>query len=242
MEQDIPPFFKEKFLMLAGLSSDSRRWIYSAGTFFLGVCVLVIYFQSGPKAIAFARAQSLFAKWEASPQDPELFQEMSRALRKLPALQEKYQALIAQKLIEGGRGADAIKMAYGSLELAKNEVPWHASFAETSLLIEQGEYQKALERAVALKEQMGRESDISLFSGDRLVGGSVLYGYNLLRIACLQQELKNEPGERAGWEELDTFLKRKEGSPVFNILLSLFHEKGVDLSQYIAERKAALKE
>jgi hypothetical protein len=215
-----------------------RRWIYAVVSSLAGVAVLVFYFQSGPKAIDFAKAEALVAEWKALPEDGSLFQEMSEALRKVPSLQIKYEPIIAQKLIEGGKGAEALQISYRSLALAKVEVPYHADFAETSLLIEQGKYQIALERAARLKERMLREYNVELFWGNRLLGGSLLFEHNLLRIACLQQELKNGPGELAAWEALEEILKKE--SPAAHLLLSSFQEKGLDLTHYISERKRSL--
>lgn len=239
MEQELPPFFQGKFSIFDQLID--RRWISATAATLAGIAVLGFYFQSGPKARDFAQAETLVAKWTAVPNDTLLFQEMSQALRKVPALQKKYEPVIAQKLMEGGRGGEALQIAYRSLELAREEVPYHANFAETSLLIEQNEYQVALERSAALKEKMARECNVDAFWSDRLVGGSILFAHNLVRIACLQQELKNHPGELAAWEELEEFLKKNGTSPTAHLLLSSFHDKGVDLTHYIRERKSVLK-
>jgi len=241
MEQELPHFFREKFFFLGNFPFLNRRWISATAAILAGLALLTYYFQSGPKAPAFAQAERIFAKWAASPQDEALFQEMTQALKKVPPLQQKYEAILAQKLIERGKGAEALRIAHHALELAREEAPFHAAFAETSLLIEQGEYQTSLERAVALKEQMVRECNVARFANDPMIGGSLLYAHNLLRVACLQQELKNRPGEKAAWEELEGFLNLKEDSPLSQYVLSSFHEKGIDLSHYIAERKSALE-
>ena len=78
---------------------------------------------------------------------------------------------------------------------------------------------------------MGKSFD-GLTLKDPAVGGSLLYAQNLLRIAALQQQLKNRPGEMAAWEELENFLR--DGT-----LLSHFASQA-DLNQYIAERKKQL--
>jgi hypothetical protein len=235
MEQDLPIV---RFSMFE--KWVDRRWISATACTLAGIAVLIFYFQSGPKAFDFARAESLVTKWAALPNDDSLFAEMVQALNKVPALQKKYEPVIAQKLLEGGRGAEALQIAYRSLDLARSEAPYHAHFAETSLLIEQGEYQTALERAAALKERMARECNIEAFCGSRLTGGSLLFAHNLLRIACLQKELKNEPGEIAAWDELEGFLKQIEQSPVAGLFIHSFGEKGLDLTHYIAERKSLL--
>jgi len=239
MEQDLPAFFQSKFSIFDKFVN--RRLVGAVAAVLTGMAVLVFYLQSGPKAPDFAKAEKLALRWTSLPEDASLFQEMSQALKKVPALQKKYGPIIAQKLMEGGRGGEALRIAYRSLDLARTEVPYHANFAESSLLIEQGEYQVALERSAGLKERMAHECKVDEFCGGRLIGGSVLFAHNLLRIACLQQELKNRPGEMAAWEELENFLKKNEDSPTCHLLLGSFQEKGLDLTHYIAERKSLLK-
>ena len=197
-----------------------------------GAAILIGYFQTGPNAINYAEAEGIFAKWSASPEDETLYVSMQEAMRNVPALKEKYEATIAQKLINSNKLGEALVMANRSLCRVKDEVPYHATYARTSLLIEQGHFQEALEKAVALKETMGN-SFLTEYKG-----GSLLYVHNLLRIACLQQELKNRPGEKAAWEELEAFLQTE--SKTAQILLGSFSEKQVNLSQYIAERKKSL--
>ena len=157
---------------------------------------------------------------------------MRETIRRVPALQSKYEAAIAQKLLNTDKINEALVMANRALNRVQEEVPFHATYAKTSLLIEQGSFQQALENAVALKEQMGS----SFLTEPK--GGSLLYVHNLLRIACLQQELKNRPGERSAWEELSCFLQTE--TRLAQTLLESFSEKQVNLNQYIAERKKLL--
>jgi hypothetical protein len=182
--------------------------------------------------LSYAKAEAAFAEWEASPSDDTLYQAMMDAIQMVPALENKYEATIAQKLLNTDKLSQALVMANRSLNRVKKEIPLHTTYAETSLLIEQGGFQQALENAVALKEQMG-ESYLVEYKG-----GSLLYAHNLLRIACLQQALKNRPGEKAAWEELEALLQRK--TPLSELILSSFSEKQINLSQYIAERKKTL--
>ncbi len=236
MEKLIPHFFREKFSPVEDHPFFQRRWIMAAASVFCGFVILAFYLQSGPKASAFARAERIFEKWAASPKDQALFVEMTEALKAVPQLQEKYETAFVQGCIEGGRVNQALSSASRALEIAKNEIPFHASYGETSLLIEQGLYQQSLERAVSLKEQMLRAFDLSQLLSRPSIGGAVLYAHNLLRIACLQQELGNMPGELAAWDELENLAE----TPLFSLVFKSFREKGVDLSDYIAGRIAAI--
>jgi len=237
MEKSVDPYFEEKFALLQNLTLKKKEWLTSGAAFVAGVVVLVIYFQSGPKAPAYAQAEKAFTKWETSPQDETLFLEMKKALKKTPSLNEKYEAPIAQALLNGEKIKEALVLARTPLESLREEAPFHALYAETSLLIEQGIYQEALEKAVSLKERMNQDCNLDRLAAE-LVGGSLLYAHNLLRIAFLQKELKNKPGEKAAWEEVEAFLGRE--GPVAEMIFGTFQEKGATLSAYIAERKKQL--
>jgi hypothetical protein len=217
---------------IQNLSERKKQIIIGCTSMIAGVGILIGYFQSGPDAMRYASAEAAFAKWDASPQDDQLYQSLKEAIRSVPALQKKYEATIAQNLMVTDRIDEALVMANRALARVKEDVPYHSGFAENSFLIEQGHFQQALENAVALKERMGET-----FLSEEKSGG-LLYLHNLLRIACLQQELNNRPGEKAAWEELEMFLEKD--SLLAQKLRGSFSEKQVDLSQYISERKKVL--
>jgi hypothetical protein len=191
-----------------------------------GAAVLIGYFQSGPNASSYAQASAAFAKWEAAPQDEALYSGMREAVRQAPALGKRYEGVIAQNLLNTERLDEALELANRAINRVESEAPLHSQYARTSLLIEQGNYQEALERSVGLKEQLLQED-----------AGSLLYAHNLLRIAFLQQELKNRPGEKAAWEELENFLG---ASAHADLVMANFSDKNIDLTKYISERKKNL--
>ncbi len=232
MKETTPPYFKQSFSFFPFLA---KKWITSAVACVAGVVILIVYFQAGPKPEAFAAAEEAVAKWESS-QDEVSYQEMQTALKKVPALAKKYEAVIAQRLFEGDKMGEALLLAHRSLSRAELDAPFHASYGATSLLIEQGSYQDALEKSVGLKEQMTRLLDWS--QKEPLAGGALLYAHNLVRIACLQKELNNKPGEKAAWEELESFLKGKDD--LAHLIFGNFQEKQLDLTDYINERQKQL--
>jgi hypothetical protein len=217
---------------IQNISERKKQIAIGSASVIAGVALLIGYFQSGPNALTYAAAEAAFSSWDASPHDDQLYQSMQEAIRTVPALQKKYEASIAQKLLNTDKINEALVMANRSLNRVKEDAPFHTTYAQTSLLIEQGSFQEALENAVALKEQMGN----SYLTEQK--GGSLLYAHNLLRIACLQQQLKNRPGEKAAWEELEGFLR--SGTSHARTLLGSFSDKQVNLSQYITERKKTL--
>ncbi len=208
---------------------DKKRLWIGGGSVVAGVALLIGYFGSGPDAMSFAEAENAFVKWEAKPEDDVLYKGMQSAVKNVPALQSKYEAVIAQKLLDLQKG-EAYSLAKQTLNRVGNEAPFHSAYAKTSLLIQQGKFQKALEQAVALKEEMKGVASLK--------AGALLYAYNLLRIASLQHELKNKPGEKVSWEEFEGYLALR--ADLAHLLMSNFGGKEVTLQQYIAERKKQL--
>jgi hypothetical protein len=202
------------------LFEEYKHFIVGASAALAGVFLLIFHFNSASDAMSYVKAESAFSAWEASPENEKLYAAMRSAMASVPALGKKHEAAIAQKLIEMEKIDEALIMAQRSLRRVKEEAPFHVAFAENSLLIEKGKVQQALENAVALKERMVVEKK----------AGVLLYAYNLLRIASLQRELQNRPGEKAGLEELQLYLKKHKE---IDLTGSLFEE-------YIAARKAAL--
>ena len=201
------------------------------GACFLAVGALTIgIFSKGSSYLDFKKTEEAFLKWEAAPGDLKLFDELSTALKKTGSLGQRYQGAIAQKLIEANQFEKALPYAARSIAFLEKEFPLYASFSETTVLIEKGAYQEALERSIRLKEQIEKED-------------GVLYAHNLLRIAILQRELQNGPGETSAWRDFEDFLGWS-GGPAENELsvamLQSYRDKEVGLIQYIAERKAIL--
>ncbi|MES2272916.1 MAG: hypothetical protein V4487_01845 [Chlamydiota bacterium] len=223
---------------LQTLILKKREILIGGSALIAGIAILIVYFQQGPNAATYAAAEGAFAKWESRPQDETLYTEMKSAFAKVPSLEKKYEGAIAQKLLDLDKKVEGLKKAQASLTRVGQSAPFHGAYAETTLLIEQGTYQKALERAVKLKEEMIRSLDLARLSGDLLVGGSLLYAHNLLRIAILHQELENPPGEKCAWEEFENFLN--SAPAVSDLVRASFSEKDLSLKEYIAERKKQL--
>lgn len=231
---DLISVFKEKWSFFY---LQNKRLVHAGVACLSGLLVLALYFQTAPKPEAYIAAEELVSKWKED--DSQIsYDEVRKTLKKVPSLEKKYASVIAQKLFQRNQLSDALELAHKSIEQIQEDAPFHAAYGNTTLLIEQGSYQDALERSVALKEKMLRECDLEKQAGRQPVGGALLFTHNLLRIACLQKELKNKPGEKAAWDELERFLTEKKC--LSHLLFNNFKDKGLDLSHYITERKKQL--
>lgn len=212
--------------MIELLLFRKKEILIGAATVIVLAVAFITYAASGPTPAAYMAAELAYSEWLAEPKDMARYEAMEQAFRKAPALKKKYESAIAQRLFVVGRTEEAVKIAQGVLARSKAQAPLHAAFAAGSLLIEQGAYQQALEQSVALKEQM---QDHKPF---------ILYGELLIRIAHLHQQMKNQPGEKVAWEELQAHLKTDPAAA--DSILGSFSEKQVDLMHYMTERQKAL--
>jgi len=209
----------------------------------LGASVLLIsYLTSGPGAEEAVKAKKTFETWKKAPTDEALKKEMSQALKGITGLERAKEAEIAQILISAGQ-LDAVEgAARQAIERLRKESPFHALYAEASLEIEKKEFQKALESSVALKAQMEKEGLSS--KGKHLEGGCALHACNLLRIALLQKQVGNTPGELAAWEEVKGLLSMQEDSIAAQLLEANFKRSGgksdFSLSDFISQRERVL--
>lgn len=226
--------FKEQCLLLLG---RYKRWCYALGFSICGILVLIVSMGKKPGPEEYIAAKKAVTRWE-SVGDRDTYVEMKKMLKHVPTLEDKYRSFIAQKLLREEQISDALILASQALQQIKSDVPFHAVYGETTLCIEKGSYQEALEKAVGLKEKMLRECSLEQESGEQPVGGAFLFAHNLLRIASLQRALDNKPGEKSAWEEFEKFLSSHEN--VERLISAHFQEKEMTLSDYITERKKGL--
>jgi len=229
--------FKERVLQFYFLQ---RRKVHTYIAALLGLSVLFIaYLTSGPSAEDATNAKKTFEQWKKSPLDLNLKAEMSKSLKRISGLERAKEAEIVQTLLTAGQVDSAAGMQ--CVERLRKESPHHAAYAEASLRIEQKEYQKALELAVALKEQMERDS---VGKTKNLQGGSTLLTSNLLRIALLQKQVGNAPGELSAWEEVRGILNMQADSVAVQLLEANFGQNlgknSFSLSEYISQRERAI--
>ena len=219
-----------------------KRKIHSYVAFTLGLSILLItYLTSSPGAEEVSHAKQAFENWKKAPLDANLKKEMGKSLKRVAGLERAKESEIVQTLISAGEGESADLLARPSIERLRKEAPFHASYAESTLLIEKKEFQKALEASVALKAEMDREANA--LKGKNLRGGCTLYACNLLRIALLQKQVGNAPGELSAWEELKGLLALQEDSVAAQLLEANFKNGGkgdFSLSDFISERERAL--
>jgi hypothetical protein len=241
---------------LALAKAEWAEWVAEHGRMVLigSACFLAILFISyqliskfGSRGRSdFASADLTYSQWVAKESfDPVLFKQLQKPLSTYPELHQKFGALVAQQLLNCNEAERARPFASAVWKRTEGtSAAFYSQFSKGSLLIGEGKVQEALEGAKSLKESM--EQDLAFWtSQDPLVrSGSLLYAFNLLRIAVLEREGGSPMGELLAWQEL---LKKAgwNGVPAdtptydaeaYAALLRHFQEQDVSLLDYIYNR------
>ncbi|NGX37499.1 MAG: hypothetical protein K1000chlam2_00655 [Chlamydiae bacterium] len=204
-----------------GWLQEKQRHFFYGVTFV--VAALFIAFQlfgkfHKPQTSQYFVANQAFEKWLVQG---EAFDKLEHAIHAHPELETKFGAMIADKFIAQNQGEKAQPFAESVFQRVLKQTPEHVAFAEGSLLIAKGNVGEALTHAVSLK--------------DRLNETSLLYGFNLVRIASLYNVLENRDQEIAVLEELEQYMAGNEKAA--SVLTDCFNEGDSTLIDYIQERK-----
>jgi hypothetical protein len=206
-------------------------------------------FSSGKKS-DYLEVQKAFNTWVAGEtQDHKLLKNLEKPLKRHPELQAKFGNQIAQRLLSLGEVAKADAYAKASLVRAQDLTsPYYSRFSRNTLAISQGKYAEALEEAKLLKIDLEKD-DAFWESRDPFVrSGTILYAYNLVRIASLQRQLGSKDGELQAWEELVRNAGWKSQPPdlktydpaAYALLEENFTQGDITLLDYIEQRKKEL--
>ena len=179
-----------------------------------------------------------FKNKEQLEQSAQLF----TALPKQQAHHAKYLAQVALSVDEQKLLGELMVNASDSSTL--DNFPFYQEYSKISLLIAEGQKSKAAERSLQQHQKMRQNQ-----KRQGQVFGLVLYGYNLLRIAFLHQDLKQYDVELAAWKDLEDILQSSdkvlESSystqssryQLAQAITEVFSSKGVSLKDYISFRK-----
>lgn len=194
--------------------------------------------------------QKAFHAWVSKElPDAQLFSALEKPLKSHPELEAKFGAHIAQRLLSQGEVHKANTYASSLLKRAQELTStYYPRFSRNTLLISQGKYIEALEEAKQLKVDL--ESDDVFWQGrDKLVrSGTILYAYNLMRIASLEGQVGSKEGELKAWDEL-VHNAGWQGSPAnvktydpeaYALLAQNFTQGDISLLDYIEQRKKDL--
>lgn len=199
--------------------------------FFYGVTIIVacffVTFQAFGKFYkgrphSYLTVNQAFESWMSQE---GAFEKLNDELAKHPEMAAKFGARIAHELLAKGQVEKAEPFVQNVFDRIFKQTPEHTSFSEGSILIQKGEFRQALQQSMALKE--------------RLSQNSLLYGFNLVRIASLCRALNIQDEEFAALEDLEGYLKTHGESA--HLLSHCFQEGSLTLHTYIHHRKSSFQ-
>lgn len=121
---------------------------------------------------------------------------------------------------------------------------YYLSFSKGSELINAGKYEEALAEAKLLKEKLSNDKTFSNGQDPLVCSGSILYVYNLLRIASLSSHL-NLDEEVKAWEELAQGLqginRNVKEDEAYAFLSQNFTKGEVSLAYYVKQKMSRSK-
>lgn len=181
---------------------EHARLLMAGGAFLMVLIVgaaQISGWSRGDSQRDFVAAERVYQKWEGSKKSLAILEKL---IRRHPELHAKYDGAIAQKLLTSSEHGLAKSYASAALKRTEFFSPYHTQFSKDSLLITEGKLSEALADAKGLKKSM-QEDDAFWENRSSVVRhGSLLYAYNLLRIAMLEKVTGSPEGELAAWEEL----------------------------------------
>jgi hypothetical protein len=199
----------------------------------------------GDSQLDYAAAEAVCLNWEGTK---DALPRLEKLMRKHPELHQKYDSVIAQKFLSSSQSGLAASYASSTLKRIGEFSPYYTKFALGSLMIAEGHLQEALDEAKNLKLQL--EVDQSFWEKRSQVvrHGSLLYAYNLLRIATLQKELGSMEEELAAWKELkqnagwaeNPLISQTYDPEAYLLIQQNFRKQDISLLDYINHREKIL--
>ncbi len=251
----------------APLAERFNDWLQKNGSYAVyGIVAVVFLFiilylwnarTSGYDERDYLQAQNDYRQFSALPPDqvdPAAtpgFAQLEEIMARHPELAGKYNGEIAQTFLRLGDMKHALLYGQQALKgLAAENLPFYEDFSKTSLLIADGKYAEALKRAEFLGKKM-KENATQFGHNVQARGfGDLLFLYNLIRQALLQQRLGNPQGELATWLEFQRLTGSVEAgrnapATVDEVsvaeVASAFKIGKVTLNDYIEARKKVLR-
>jgi len=187
-------------------------------------------------------AEMIYRGWEE--RGGRGFDQLERILHKYPELQVKYGGGVAQRLLASSQSGLATSYAKTLLKRTQDIAPYYTRFSEISLLIAEARYREALDNSRELKISLDRD-DVVWDKGSFLTGrDSLLYIFNLLRIAILENVAGSPEGELGALQDLKLGLSSSKQSDLdsFALLQQNFQSQTITLLDYIQYREKLLQE
>ncbi len=193
-------------------------------------------------------ADLAYHRWEGMKD--QTLERLQKIMSQHPELHAKYDGAIAQKLLSANEHQLAERYARSNWKRVDHSFPYYTTFSSCSLMIEEGLYQEALDRSRQLQLQL--EGDQQFWSQPQkgVRYGSILYAFNLLRIAILEEIAGSPEGEQVAWStvrkyffhQMDPFFSSEFcDREALSLIQENFDNQAATLIDYIEHREGIVK-
>lgn len=194
----------------------------------------------------YLKADLTYQNWDGSKN--RALSKLQKIIQQHPELHSKYDGGIAQKLLSSSENSLANRYASAVWKRIKYISPYHTTFSECSLLIADGKYEQALLKSKELKLALEKDEDFWLKKSELVRHGCILYAFNLLRIATLENVAGTPSGELSAWRELkesagwlgSQYACKRYDPEAYTLIQENFQNQDISLLDYINHREVLL--
>ncbi len=226
---------------------DNLNAIIAVGVGVLAAAGWALYQWNTGSPGDYLAAEKTFNEWSGDRNEKLI--KLQKILKHHPELHAKYDGRIAQKLLLSSQQGLAASFSKATQKRIGEFSPYYMQFSNCSLLIGEKKFDEALSQSKALKQSLDQDEAFWKTKSEVVKHGAVLYGYNLLRIAFLEQMVGNAAGELAAWKEFKREAGWLESEPPtkqldpesFSMIGQSFQKNDVSLKDFIQYRETLLK-
>lgn len=229
----------------------SKDWIVSHRKVVLAGCITLlllffVIFQWLPKITRVSSPINTAFYSAALESDLEELKKWEETFKKEPLLKSHLGQELAERFLMVGDLSSAKKY----MQAPKSHLlsSYYVRFATNTFMITSARYEEALTEAKRLKKDLEEDSDFWNAQDKMVRSGSLLFAYNLIRIAALERQLGSKEGELAAWEE---FIAHSgwEGAPknlriydreAYSLIAQHFEKENLSFLDYIRDRQKSL--
>jgi hypothetical protein len=217
--------------------------IASSAVVILGATIWMSYQWHSGSPKDYLIAETIFNQWSGARNEQLI--KLQKILKQHPELHVKYDGPIAQKLLLCSEQGLATSFSKTTLKRVERLSPYYAQFSQCSLLIGGKNFQEALAHSKTLKQALDQDVEFWKTKSEIVKHGQMLYGYNLLRIAFLEQALSNTQGEIEAWHEFKEhagwIASSKQCDPhAYELICQNFQKNDVSLKDFVEYRESTL--
>ena len=213
---------------------------------FLGIVLIATFFskfnlKSKQKQKDFLVVETFFSNWRKNPDtESSDYKSLVKSFNKYPEIKKNYQGAVAQILLSTDNPGKASDFVGESISPGS-----YKEFGNISILIAKSQHDLALEKSIILEQDLKK----SMKMWERKKNNSLLFAFNLTRVAILAQMTGNAEEEKRSLDAIISYIGKDNATlehekitqEAFATLLGHLKTGQTSFVDYINYRKAVIK-